>query len=121
MSTTDTAYYSVIGILFTISHEKSFYYLACQKCKRKIAEEGGQFKCSHCGNTSEHCNVVYMFKMRLDDGTGCIWINVLGDLGNEIVGKTAEDLKKMKDSGDESYAKFFDDQKHKVQILPKLS
>lgn len=115
ISTGDCGFYSVVGIINTITHDKGFYYLACQKCKKKVVEEEGKYKCSNCDTKNDTCNVVYMFKMRLDDGTGCLWVNVFGDVGTEITGKSAEELKKLKESGNDEYEKHFDEQRNKVR------
>jgi len=51
--------------------------------------------------------------MRVEDGTGGIWIHVFGDIGGEITNKSAEAIKKMKDNG-EKWEKAFDEQRNKV-------
>lgn len=96
-----------------IAAEKSFYYLACKQCKRKLAEEAGKFYCKNCNVTSDACNVVYMFAMRVEDGTGGMWLHVFGDLGTEILNKTAEDVKKIKDAGGD-WQECFEQQKNKA-------
>lgn len=94
--------------------------MACQKCKKKLTHVEGKIKCGACGTLAETYNVVYIFKMRLDDGTGFLWVNVFGDLGTEITGKKAEELKKMKEEENNDYQKYFDEQRNKV-IHKKLT
>ena len=113
MSSEKASYYSLIGIVSKIASDKTFYYLACKTCKKKLAEEGGKYYCKNCNVTMDSCNVVYMFSMRVEDGTAGIWIQVFGDIGAELLNKTAEDIKKKKDSG-EDWQDLFEQQKNKV-------
>jgi len=110
-----TVLYSIVGVIVKISVEKSFYYLACKQCKRKVVEEEGKYNCKNCTSITDNCDVSYSFSMRVEDGTGGIWISAAGDTATRILSKSAEEVKKMKDTGG-NWQKIFNQQKNRVSI-----
>eukprot|EP00826_Nyctotherus_ovalis_P010815 TRINITY_DN12829_c0_g1_i21.p3 TRINITY_DN12829_c0_g1~~TRINITY_DN12829_c0_g1_i21.p3 ORF type:complete len:106 (+),score=30.77 TRINITY_DN12829_c0_g1_i21:253-570(+) len=102
-----------MGVIVKIAVEKSFYYLACKKCKRKVTEEEGKYYCKNCNVTTDNCDVSYMFSMRVEDGTGGIWISAVGETAAKILNKPAEEVKREKDAGG-NWQRIFNQQRNKV-------
>ncbi len=81
-----------------------------------MEEAPGKYYCKSCSVSSDAFNVVYMFAMRVEDGTAGMWVHVFGDIGTELMSKTAEEIKKKKDAG-EDWQELFDQQKNKVRLF----
>lgn len=97
----------------SLSYDKGFHYMACGKCKKKVLD-------NHCLNCGEDAGVkaTYKVNMNITDGTGSLWIAVFGEAGEQLIGKPADELRLLRESGDDSYKKFFESLKMNV-IFPK--
>eukprot|EP00826_Nyctotherus_ovalis_P002499 TRINITY_DN1049_c0_g2_i3.p1 TRINITY_DN1049_c0_g2~~TRINITY_DN1049_c0_g2_i3.p1 ORF type:complete len:523 (-),score=174.97 TRINITY_DN1049_c0_g2_i3:234-1802(-) len=102
-------FYTVNGIVMTSTHSKGFFYVGCKKCKKKIQ-----------GNTCINCEedkgsrAIYAFTIQITDGTASMWVNVFGDEGDKLLGKTADEAKDMKENDEKSYKKVFNSIKGQV-------
>ena len=103
--------YITFGHVTAIAHDKGFYYVACKECKKKVVDE----HCEKCRNTSG-TKISYMFNMRISDGTGSLWVHVFGEQGDNLIGVPAEEIKRVKDVGDENYKRMFDSTKSYVLL-----
>jgi hypothetical protein len=103
--------FAVTGTIGSINLEKQLYYIACKNCKKKVQGE----VCSAC-EKSAGTVATFIFNISVNDGTGAIWVHVLGDIGENLIGKTAEEVKLMKESGDEQIHRVFDNAKIGVNV-----
>jgi len=104
-------YYSINAVIISASHEKKFFYIGCNNCKKKVEGE----KCISCSE-DKGTKAMYNFTMQITDGTGSMWVNVLGDEGEKLLGKPADEVKTMKEIYEKSYRKVFDQIKGRVNV-----
>ena len=104
-------YFTVNGTIIYISHEKGFFYIGCNNCRKKVQGD----KCTNC-EKDEGVKLIYNFTIQVSDGTSSIWVTVLGSEGEKLVGKTAEDLKTLKDRNENEYNAVFNSIRGKVMI-----
>ncbi len=81
------------GLVMNIS-QRSPVYPACPNCKKKLDEEGGQFKCASCGEV-EAPEYRMLYKVTIDDGSGSIPITLFGEAGEELLGMTAAEAQDL--------------------------
>ncbi|MHA1771434.1 MAG: OB-fold nucleic acid binding domain-containing protein [Candidatus Thorarchaeota archaeon] len=83
----------VSGIIMAIS-QRSPVYPACPNCKKKLEEEGGQFKCPACGDVDAP-EYRMLYKVTLDDGSGSIPITLFGEAGEQLLGMSAAEAQDL--------------------------
>lgn len=66
------------------SFSDHFYYTGCQYCKKKITVDEG--KCSFCHKEYEELPYLYMFSVLITDGSERCWAQVIGDVGEAMLG-----------------------------------
>ncbi len=91
--------YEIRGRVIGVSYEQGFHYMACPICKKKLAGP----TCPKCG-VQRTAVPVYLFNVQVSDGTGTMWMHVLGDEGEMLVGKPVEALLEVKAAGKEREA-----------------
>lgn len=68
------------------------FYLACKMCKKKVIDESNGYRCERCEKTFADAVPTYNFAMRVSDFTDTHIFNVLGDVGEAILGMTAAEF-----------------------------
>ena len=58
--------------------------------------------CNECSNDTGK-TLEYMFDIKITDGTGTLWIHVLGLQGEAIMGVTADVLREIKASDEDEF------------------
>ena len=93
-------------INFIKSEDTVMWYESCfngEKCKKKVTREGDLFKCEACGETSPKCVYRYAVPMKICDETDGIWISAFDEKFVDIIGISADDLKKIQDKSEDEY------------------
>lgn len=102
-------FYMVSATVMTSTHDKGFFYVGCNKCKKKIQSD----RCLNC-EEDKGSRAIFTFTIQITDGTASIWVNVFGDEGEKLLGKTADEVKGMKEKDEMSYKKVFSSIKGQV-------
>jgi len=76
------------------STQGSPVYPACPSCRKKVEEEGGKFTCSVCGAVKKP-EYRMLYKITVDDGSGSIRATLFGEIGEELLGITAEEAREL--------------------------
>lgn len=98
-------FYQVRGQVTHISYEgknseeqRSFYYLACPSCKKKVHEDNGTYRCESCCRNYDNCNPTYKFSFKFQDYSDSIYLSCLGEsTGDAIMGMPCAELYQMED------------------------
>lgn len=89
----------------TLNNDK-FYYEGCPGCKKKMqANENGEYYCNSCTKAFEKPLLYYTLNFKIKDITGEIYVDVLGQIGQRVFGKTAEEIRELLDQRDEEKLK----------------
>ncbi|MEX2723690.1 MAG: DUF2240 family protein [Candidatus Freyarchaeota archaeon] len=70
-------------------YQKKPVYEACPKCSKKVEKVDEEWTCKNCGPV-EAPVIRYMFSGVLDDGTGAIRANFMGDAAQKLLNMTPE-------------------------------
>lgn len=81
--------------------EKPCYYFSCKGCTKKVT---GDY-CEHCGE-DKGTKTVYMFDVKISDGTGSVWMRIFEEQGEELLGLTADEIKEINEIDNEQYRKM---------------
>ena len=103
-------------------NERSFY-VGCPDCKKKIAENDTE--CQFCRKTFASPACYYSLNIRLKDHSGDFYADVLGAVGQKVIGMNCEEFRDLMMSGDEekqkSLARHVESQTNWFVISPKIN
>ena len=80
--------------------EDNIYYESCpsENCNKKVSlEDNGNYRCERCNYTYDKCNYRYMISVHVGDFTGQIWVTLFDEVGRNLLGMSAQQLKEMGD------------------------
>ena len=99
----DTDWFSVKATVIYIKQD-TFAYPACLSpdCNKKVVEtEPGQWRCEKCDKTHDRPDYRYIMSVNVSDHTGQIWLSCFNEVGEQIMGMSANELMVLKDEGDD--------------------
>ncbi|KAH8830283.1 hypothetical protein DL96DRAFT_1592292 [Flagelloscypha sp. PMI_526] len=92
----------------TVMHirDNTMMYPACSQpgCNKKVVQDGDGWRCEKCQKTQEEPQWRYVCAMAVADHSGQIWYQGFNDVGEMVLGITANELYGLKDvvTGDET-------------------
>ena len=72
--------------------ERKLFYIACPSCKKKVSDESGGYYCLNCQKSYENATPTYNFTIKISDPSGTLTCNILGDVGDSILGMPCKEL-----------------------------
>jgi replication factor A1 len=103
----EAAFFFINGQLNSIKNDDRMFYLACPKCCKKVTEENGSCYCENCAQAYPKANPTYMITAKVSDPTENIFVSFTRDQGTALMGITAEDFKKMRETKSEEEVQAF--------------
>ena len=79
LSETESKSYYVNGYVSYIKKDDNTVYMACPECKKKVVEEGSEYRCERCDKVIEKPNPTYILTCKIEDSTGAIFVRFYGD------------------------------------------
>ncbi|GAA6016502.1 hypothetical protein JCM10207_002819 [Rhodosporidiobolus poonsookiae] len=79
-------------------------YPACptERCNKKMILEGeNAWRCEKCDMTYEAPQYRYILSMCVSDYTSQLWMSGFNEVGQELFGKTADQMQELKEAGDD--------------------
>ena len=101
-------YFAMKGTVLYIKNASNVSYPACPsntepKCNKKVVEmEDGQWRCEKCDKAFPRPEYRYILSIGVTDHTGQIWLSCFDDVGQMIMGVTANELEELKAKEDKS-------------------
>ncbi|KAJ1931440.1 Replication factor A protein 1 [Kickxella alabastrina] len=84
-------------------------YPACpgEGCNKKITEDqsSGQWRCEKCQRSYPAPEYRYIFSVNVSDETGQTWLQCFSDIGEQILGCTANALIELQNSNEAEFKK----------------
>lgn len=110
-------YVSIKAMITRINGNNALYKgCASEGCQKKVNEHDGEYRCEKCNKSSNKFKWLYMMQFELSDETGQVYATAFGDSAAKVVGKTAEEIGKLKDEMPEEYEAIFES----LQFVPKM-
>jgi replication factor A1 len=83
---------------------RPIWYASCVKCSKKVvgADDSG-WSCESCGWSGAKCAYRYIMQMVVMDSTGSAFASLFNDQATALLGKTADDLKELKETDEQLY------------------
>jgi len=80
-------YFKISGALtwFSGDETRQYYYLACSSCKKKVVEEANGYRCENCQKSFSEAVPTFNFSFRFSDFSGNLFLNCLGETGDQIL------------------------------------
>jgi len=89
--------------------ERPIWYSSCTKCSRKVVgDEGSGFSCESCGWSGAQCTYRYILSLAVSDATTTAYVSAFNDQATALLGKTADDLKALKEQSETEYQAVLD-------------
>ncbi|KAK9476941.1 hypothetical protein V1514DRAFT_335409 [Lipomyces japonicus] len=84
-------YYSVKGTIMHYRNE-NFAYPACptEGCNKKLVADGMTWRCEKCDKSFDTPVYRYVLMFAIHDHTGQMWLSSFDDVGNVVLGNTAD-------------------------------
>jgi replication factor A1 len=91
-----------VEVLGTIVYvfSKNIVYPACPTCYKKAEKIEDTWVCNNCGDI-EHIDYRMIFSVTIDDGSGTIRANLIGEAAEKLLDLTAEQAQNLIESGKE--------------------
>ncbi|KAM0753641.1 replication factor A 1, rfa1 [Meredithblackwellia eburnea MCA 4105] len=96
---------------------ENMWYPACpsQGCNKKVSmESDDQWRCEKCDRVYEGPEYRYIMSMCVGDYTNQIWINGFNDVGVQVLGRSADDMQRLREEDESSFTKALSDASGKM-------
>lgn len=103
-------FFSLPATIVYIKSDATVSYTACPTdgCNKKVIEEGpNMWRCEKCSRVYDHCDHRYILSLQVADHTGQTWLNAFNETGEQLLGKTAEELYYLRQSDEAAYGNVF--------------
>lgn len=79
--------------------ETPMWFSSCPKCSKKaVGDDTSGYNCESCGWSGEECSYRYLLQLVAVDASGSQWLTAFNDQATAILGKPAEELKRLRDT-----------------------
>jgi replication factor A1 len=93
-------------VMYIMSSPTPFAYPACRtdKCNKKVVDlgDGSGWRCEKCEVTHERPQYRYIMTVNAYDHTGQLWLTCFDDQGRQVMGKSADELMELVETGNEA-------------------
>ncbi len=103
---------AVSGNIIAIQYEKGFHYMGCKKCKKKVYDK----VCERCKEENTE-TPIYMFNIKVSDGTDSVWVHVFADQGETILGKNAAEVLQLQQTDEVAFKRAFEKPKGSLYTM----
>ncbi|UZJ52680.1 hypothetical protein CBS101457_002000 [Exobasidium rhododendri] len=103
MSSDDKADYFTLRATVVHLKQDNLYYAACgsDNCNKKVTLDGnGSWRCEKCDRSFDKPNYRYIISTNVQDHTGQMWLSGFNDVGEALLGLTANEYEAKKVSED---------------------
>ena len=84
--------YKIKGIVVNFNHTDRCYYVGCPECKKKLKQEG-ETECGSCHKKIDKPSYYYTLNVKIKDATGEIYADIIGNVGQKLIGISCEEYK----------------------------
>jgi len=98
------------GTVSFIKHDATWHYVACPETKKKCVDNGdGTWTCEAVNKTYQNHEVMrrYILSITLNDHSGMQWFSAFDDVGQVLLGMSADELFKLKEANEDDFEKVF--------------
>ncbi len=90
-------YLTIRGSIIFIKNENAMYP-ACpgDDCNKKVTEDGNGWRCERCSRTWPAPNYRYILPIGVCDHSGHVWLQGFNEIGEQILGRSANELADIK-------------------------
>ncbi|CAL8579237.1 Replication factor A protein 1 [Xanthoria parietina] len=106
-----TDYFTTKATIIYIKGD-NFAYPAClsTECNKKVIQDNdGQWRCEKCDRSHPKPQYRYILSVNASDHTGQLWLNCFDDVGQQLLGMSADQLMEMKENDDKASEPVFQD------------
>lgn len=99
-------YFSIVALILNINSE-SATYKGCKKCRKKLVQFEGAYRCTKCGATSSDFKFFYSLNLEVCDFTGSRNISVFNDCAEKLLKEPADEVAKFINYNYDRYRSYF--------------
>jgi len=104
-------YFSVRATIVYIKQE-GIAYPAClsESCNKKVLDMGdGTWRCEKCSVNHPKPQYRYIMSLNVDDHSGQLWLSCFDEVGQAVLGISADQLTELKENDDAASIKVFEE------------
>ncbi|ORZ02948.1 replication factor-A protein 1 [Syncephalastrum racemosum] len=101
-----TDYFSARATVAFIKHE-TFCYPSCPECKKKVSHDVDGWRCEKCSKNYPEPHYRYILTLSMEDDTAQLFMSAFDDIGQQILGMSASELMRLKETEPEASQKVF--------------
>uniref|UniRef100_A0A0N5AUI1 Replication protein A 70 kDa DNA-binding subunit n=1 Tax=Syphacia muris TaxID=451379 RepID=A0A0N5AUI1_9BILA len=98
--------FSIVAMILNVTFHNATYK-GCEKCRKKVAEIEGRYRCNKCSVVSDDFKYFYSLNLEVCDFTGTHKINVFNDIAERLLGETADEVAKYVKYDYDRYCSYF--------------
>ncbi|KAJ3149871.1 Replication factor A protein 1 [Geranomyces michiganensis] len=97
-------YFKIRGTVMFVRSENNISYPACPSatCNKKVTDTTNGWRCEKCDKTYPAPQHRYLMSFSIADFTGSQWVQGFNEIGEQLLGKTADEMVAMRESGNQS-------------------
>ncbi|CAO3638936.1 unnamed protein product [Cunninghamella echinulata] len=99
-------YFATRGTVVYIKPE-NITYPSCIDCKKKVLQEAEGWRCEKCQKTHDAPQWKYILTLSIEDSSSHLYVNAFDDVGNALIGKTANEIVAIKEADENAYLQLF--------------
>ncbi|CAO3614372.1 unnamed protein product [Cunninghamella blakesleeana] len=84
-------------------------YPSCFDCKKKVLQESDGWRCEKCQKTHDTPHWRYLLTYSIEDPTSHLFVNSFDDVGNALLGMSANEVMTIKEQDENAYVQLFSD------------
>lgn len=112
-------YFSTRATIVYIKQE-NFAYPACLKegCNKKVTDLGdGMWRCEKCDESHPKPQYRYIMSLNVDDFSGQLWLSCFDEVGQIVLGMSADSLMELKENDDQASVRVFEEALFKTYVF----
>ncbi|KAI9498454.1 replication protein A DNA-binding subunit [Zychaea mexicana] len=106
-------YFSARATVVFLKNENPAYP-SCPDCRKKMVQNENDWHCEKCNKGHPEPMWRYILTASIEDATAQLFVNAFDDVGISIIGVSANEVMRLKDTEPDAYAKLFSDALFKV-------
>ncbi|KAJ3149057.1 Replication factor A protein 1 [Geranomyces variabilis] len=97
-------YFKIRGTVMFVRSENNISYPACPTatCNKKVTDTTNGWRCEKCDKTYPAPQHRYLMSFSIADFTGSQWVQGFNEIGEQLLGRTADEMVAMRESGNQT-------------------
>lgn len=99
-------YYQILARITFIKNDDNttLWYDSCKSCKKKVILDDTRYLCNKCNKQTTDCDYRYILSMRVQDGTGGIFVTAFDEIACKLLKAPASQMRTLQSEDPDEYS-----------------